>query len=171
MTVESDDSLIRDYIRSATDYCEGQVTGSRAIVTQTWDWKLHFWPGGLFDIPKPPLQSVTHVKYYAEDSSTGLTTLSSTYYIVHVPTDITGSIELHPQRGDWPTIANRADALQVRFVAGYGTTSIPEQFKQAVKLTVGHYYNNREAVGNVPDKDLKMGVRNLLDSISYGDYS
>lgn len=37
----------------------------RALVTQTWDWFCPRFPGACgFQIPKPPLISVTHVKYW-----------------------------------------------------------------------------------------------------------
>ena len=170
VTTDDDDQLVRDYLRAATEYCEDQVPGARSFSQCTWDWKIHAFPDDIFEIPRPPLQSVTHIKYYATASSTGLTTLSSTAYIVNTPTSAPGSVELHPNDGAWPTVADRADAIHIRFVSGY--SNVPEQAKQAIKMIVGHYYNNREAVltGTV-SKEIEHGVRALLGSIGYGDYS
>jgi len=167
---DDDDQLIRSYIKAATAYCEQAVTGSRSLVQQTCDWKMHTFLADALDIPRPPLQSVTHVKYYATNTSTGLTTLSSTAYLVHTPDRLPGTIERHPNAGAWPTVGDRADAVQIRFVAGYAT--IPEQAKHAAKLLVTHFYEDRSAVltGSV-SKNTEFGVRELLGQIGYGDYS
>ena len=170
VTTDDDDQLIRDYLRAATEYCEDQVPGARSFSQATWDWKIHTFPDTTFQIPRPPLQSVSHIKYFATASSTGLTTLSSTSYIVNTPTSLPGLVELHPNDGAWPTVADRADAIHIRFISGY--SNVPEQAKQAIKMIVGHYYNNREAVitGTI-SKEIEHGVRALLGSIGYGSYS
>ena len=170
MTIDDDDSLITDYIAAATEYCQDQVPGARSFMSQTWDWKIHFFPGDSFEVPRPPLQSVTHIKYFATNSSTGTTTLSSTNYLVHIPTDMPGQIELHPEVGAWPSVADRADAVQVRLISGW--TIAPNQVKQAVKLLVGHWYSNREdvLVGTI-SAPIPHGVTALLGSIGYGSYT
>ena len=168
---DDDDQLIRSYIKAATEYCEQQVPGGRAFSQQTWKWKLHNFPAASFELPRPPLQSVSHVKYYATSSSTGLTTLSSTAYLVHKATRLPGQIELHPNKGSWPTVADRADAVQVTFVAG-SSGSVDEQAKHAIKLLVSHYYDDRNAVlvGTV-SKEIEHGLRALLGSMGHGEYS
>ena len=170
VTIDDDDSLLTDYIASATEYCEDQVPGARSFMSQTWDWKIHFFPGDSFEVPRPPLQSLTHIKYYATNSSTGTTTLSSTNYLVHIPTNMPGQIELHPEVGAWPSVADRADAVQVRLISGW--TIAPNQVKQAVKLLVGHWYSNREdiLVGTI-SSNIPHGVTALLGSIGYGSYT
>ena len=170
VTIDDDDSLLTDYIAAATEYCEDQVPGSRSFMSQTWDWKIHLFPGDSFEIPRPPLQSLTHIKYFATDSSTAVTTLSSTGYLVHTPESMPGVIELHPEIGAWPTVADRADAVQVRFVSGW--TTAPNQVKQAIKLLVGQWYATREnivvatIVASPPH-----AVTALLGSIGYGSYT
>ena len=170
VTIDDDDSLLTDYIASATEYCEDQVPGARSFMSQTWDWKIHFFPGDSFEVPRPPLQSLTHIKYFATNSSTGTTTLSSTNYLVHIPTNMPGQIELHPEVGSWPSVADRADAVQVRLISGW--TIAPNQVKQAVKLLVGHWYSNREdiLVGTI-SSNIPHGVTALLGSIGYGSYT
>ena len=170
VTTDDDDSLLTDYIASATEYCEDQVPGARSFMSQTWDWKIHFFPGDSFEVPRPPLQSLTHIKYFATNSSTGTTTLSSTNYLVHIPTNMPGQIELHPEVGAWPSVADRADAVQVRLISGW--TIAPNQVKQAVKLLVGHWYSNREdiLVGTI-SSNIPHGVTALLGSIGYGSYT
>ena len=170
VTHDDDDQLIRGYISAATDYCEDQIPGSRFIMPQTWDWKIHGFLHESFEIPRPPLQSLTSVKYYATNSSTGQTTVSSTGYILHTPTHLPGIIERHPNGAAWPAVANRADAVTFRFVAGYADP--PDQFKQAVRLVVGAMYELRSdiLVGTISGT-IATGVKSLLGSIGYGDYS
>ena len=170
VTSDDDDQLIRSYVKAATEYCEQQVPGSRAFIQQTWDWKLHEFPGDSFELPRPPMQSLTTVKYYATSASTGLTTLSSMAYIVHSPTSMPGMIERHPNGAAWPSHGDRADAVQVRFVAGYST--VPEQVKHAVRLVVGAMYEQRSAVlSGTSSKEIEFGVKSLLGSIGYGSYT
>ncbi|MCW5861278.1 MAG: head-tail connector protein, partial [Caldilineales bacterium] len=39
------------------------------------------------------------------------------------------------------------NAIHIRFEAGYGAASaVPTRYKQALKLLVGHWYENREAI-------------------------
>ena len=167
VTTDNDDQLLRRYIQAATSYAELQIPGGRAFMTQTWDWKIHEFPGKEFYVPRPPLKSVTSISYFSENSSTSTTVLSSTSYIVHTPTSIAGSVELHPNEGDWPTIAGRMDAVTVRFVAGY--TSCPEPIKHAIKLLVNHYYEQRSVAGLT--QEIPHGVNQLLGSCGYGDYT
>jgi uncharacterized phiE125 gp8 family phage protein len=46
--------------------------------------------------------------------------------------------------------------VTVTFIAGYGDTAadVPERFKQAIKLLVGHWHEHREAyvTGEVPEE-------------------
>ena len=167
VTSDDDDALLRSYTSAAVAYCEKQ-TGGRSIMLQTWDWKLHLWPGVSFEIPRPPLQSVTSVKYYATDTSTAATTIGSSEYLVHTPTEVPGILERHPKTSSWPSIANRADAVTVRFVSG--STDTPEELRHAIKLLVGHFYDNRNAAAAL-NADLAQGVAALLRSVESGNYT
>ena len=49
----------------------------------------------------------------------------------------------------WPTARHDTlDAVTILFTAGHGTTqdSVPRSIKDAIRLLVGHRYENREAV-------------------------
>ena len=55
----------------------------------------------------------------------------------------------------------------IRFVAGYGddSESVPDQFAQAIRLIVGHWYENREAVQDtrrLEIMEIPMGATDLL---------
>ena len=53
----------------------------------------------------------------------------------------------------WPSVRDQPQAITVRAVMGYASASaVPYPLKQAMKLLIGHWYENREAVvvGQVP---------------------
>ncbi|MGD9879022.1 MAG: head-tail connector protein [Hyphomicrobiaceae bacterium] len=136
------DNLIRSLIASARAHVENET--GRALMAQTWDLRLDCWPiTGYITLPKPPLQSVTHVKYY--DTAGVQQTWSPALYQVAngLPP------RLAPIDGEvFPTLATmKLNAIEVRFVAGYVSAElVPEPIRQAIKLLVGHWYEFREEV-------------------------
>jgi uncharacterized phiE125 gp8 family phage protein len=80
--------------------------------------------------------------------------------------DLTGNVpRIAPRNGfAWPTPAKKLGAVQVEFVAGYGGPElVPQPVMQAMRLLVGHWYENREAVnvGNIVNA-YPMAVSMLL---------
>ena len=61
----------------------------------------------------------------------------------------------------YPSTYPVPNAVTVRFVAGY--TSVPAGIKAAMKLLIGHWYKNREAVnvGNIVNV-MPLAVESLL---------
>jgi uncharacterized phiE125 gp8 family phage protein len=143
MKVEEDaeDSLILDLISAAREYCESFTR--RTIATQTLETYCDSFPHcDHIKLPMPPLRSVTSVKYTDSDGTE--TTLANTEYLVDT---VNGRIVL-PYGGSWPTATmNPVNPIKIRYVAGY--TTLPAQIKQAMLLLIGHWYDNRELVGDV----------------------
>lgn len=144
----AEDDLIAALIAAATAHFDGRagVLG-RALVTQTWDIRLNRFgwrPCDAVELPLPPLQSVTHVKYL--DGSGSEITMPSTDYVVE-----TGHFfgRIRPAYSlTWPVPRAESGAVRIRFVAGYGAAaSVPEPLKHAIRLLLGHWWINREAVG------------------------
>ena len=49
--------------------------------------------------------------------------------------------------GSFPDIADRIDAVECKYTVGYGAASdVPNAIKQAILLTIGNWYANRESV-------------------------
>lgn len=144
-----EDNLIRALIPSARRYCEGFL--NRALLTQTWDLWLDAFPGkDHIDIPLPPLQSVTHIKYYDTDGTEA--TMDSADYIVDAVSE-PGRIVL-AYGESWPsTILRPAKGVVMRFVAGYaaysGTVSTSGT---AVTKTAGSDFN----AAWIPDKNITI---------------
>lgn len=155
-----EDTLIAAYVTAARSYYE-QATW-RALVTQTWALRLEQWPGERYVLPKPPLQSVTSVTYVDSDGNSN--TMSSSDYTVYAHDP--GFIWLGFGKS-WPSATLRpGPSITLTFVAGYGlAASVPEIDKQAIRLLLGHFYENREEVIAVPGislAQLPMAVQSII---------
>lgn len=140
--ISDDDTLIEGLIQAARDYLESATR--RAFCTQTWRLSLEDWPDKYeIEIPRPPLVSVTSLKY--TDSAGTVTTLSSSLYTVDTDSE-PGRFVLNYGES-WPSVTlGTGTPIQLVYVAGYGGASaVPQWIKQAMYLLVGHWYENREA--------------------------
>lgn len=135
-----DDDFVTELIETARLSCE--EFQNRAYITQTWDLYLDAFPGeDYIEIPLPPLQSVTHLKY--KDTAGDLQTWDSSNYVVDINQE-PGRIAL-AYGISWPSTYAEIQAVQIRFVAGYGdaASSVPGSVKSAIKLKVTELYENR----------------------------
>lgn len=150
ITISDDDEMLQDLIEDAREYVERSVWGGVALLTQTWDLTLPRFPCGAesLPLPRPPLQSLTHVKYF--DGNNQLTTLyestgTTSSLIVTTPHRAPGTLTPAVST-QWPATICRPDAVQIRFVAGYASAAAcPKLFRRAINMLVGHWYLNREA--------------------------
>lgn len=158
----ADDAFIQLLISEARRTVEDMAR--RALMTQTWRLSLDGWPRkDYISLPRPPLQSVTGVVY--KDSAGGATTWDTANYIVdteHEP----GRIYL-AYGASWPSVTlYPANPIQITYKAGYGDAagSVPETWRRAILLLIGHWYENRENVvtGGAIPKEIPLGVKNLV---------
>ena len=149
---------IKYMISAARRWCENFQ--HRAYITQTWQWALDAWPASPFDVPLPPLQSAT-IAYYDTDETAA--TFSSSYYQTDIISE-PGRISLVYGQSYPTTTLRPINGIIVTFIAGYGTSEsdVPENIRQAIKLLVGHMYENRENTWIKPLEEIPMGVESLL---------
>jgi uncharacterized phiE125 gp8 family phage protein len=140
----ADDSYINSLIQAARSEIERKT--NFALLTQTWKMFLQSWPGVDFiELPKPPLQSVTSIKYLDYDGNEQ--TFDAANYDVHTGR-IPGYISLKPSKS-WPSESLYPhDPIYIEWVAGYtGPAKIENrELIQAAKLIIAHWYQNREPV-------------------------
>lgn len=169
VTHSVDDTLISSFIiaacQVAENYCNSRFLETEYNMSmETWDdvYVSNFYSQALSDgsfirrggfvgkstlnqivMPYPPLISVTHIKYY--DSTDSLITWSNTNYSVNVFDNQKGFVEIK-DGVTLPTLKDRADAIEIRFKAGYGTSGsdVPEAIKTAILLIIGSMYEKRE---------------------------
>jgi uncharacterized phiE125 gp8 family phage protein len=154
-----EDSLIERQIRLAREYVES--VSHRQLINATWILYLDSFPAIIYP-PLPPLSSVTTLKYYNTDNT--LTTLTeNTDFTVDTKNE---PARIEPEYGtSWPSTRDRFNAVQLTYVAGYGTagTDCPEWAIQAIMLLVANWYETREPiiVGMVGSQ-VAMSVNALL---------
>jgi uncharacterized phiE125 gp8 family phage protein len=162
-----DQYLLESLLKAARQHLDG-ADGylSRAFITQTWDLTLDRFPYGRTPILLPlcPVQSVTSVSYL--DATGASQTWTNTLYALD---RISEPARLSPiYGGTYPTTQAVANAVTVRFVAGYGARGdlVPEPIRLAIMALAAHWYENREAVlvGVTDALPLPMHVDALLAS-------
>lgn len=142
-------------IKSASEDCE-QIT-RRAFVTQTlklvqgpaidgdrrgllWYMNGGTWNWGKIELKRPPLVSVSSVKYY-DDSNVLQTVSPSNYFIT---SDLVPKVQF-VEGFDTPSVYLRDDAIQIEYIAGYAPSTdsppdlaanVPDKIKSAILLGV-----------------------------------
>lgn len=141
-----DDALISMLIVAARQMAESQT--GRALVAQTWKQTFDAFPVAAMSLEKLPLKSVSSVKYY--DANGEQQTLDAGAYSVH-PSEQSGLVAPVPG-ACWPATQARIDAVEVRFVAGYGdAVDVPKDVKLWMLLHICNWYDNRGSVGEKRD--------------------
>lgn len=114
-----------------------------ACITQTWSVTTEDLCDDEIYLPKRPLQSVTHVKYYDETET--LQTLSTSVYDV----DVADRAVRLGYMQNWPLTIDTWNAVTVTYVVGYtSATLVPAIQKQAMRLLIGYYFENRDMLTN-----------------------
>lgn len=160
VTASDEDTYIGTLIEAAR--IDSELVQHRQFITATYTLTLDRFPAGDYiDLPRPPLQSVTSVKYY--DSSGTQQTFSSSNYTVDTSA-APGRIYVDWDTG-WPSdVDDRRNAVEIIYKAGYGdaATSVPNTTIQAIKIKVAHWFENREPVAvGVSVAPIPMSAKHL----------
>lgn len=145
-------SLIVAAVEAVEEYC------NRALITQTWKITrddIDDEDDGI--LPRPPLQSVTSIKYI--DTNGDQQTVDSSIYQVDTASE-PGEIMLLPGQM-WPAIGcGYKNQVEITFVAGYGSTaaSVPEKIRQSIIALVVHWYD--KGIG----EEIPKGIKRALDN-------
>ena len=161
----TDDDLIDGLTQAAREWCEAYE--GRAYMTQTITAYMDSFESET-ELPRPPLLSVTSIKYY--DTAGSQQTLSSSYYDVDT-TKEPGRITL-AYGYSWPAVRDVVNTVEIIYKAGYSETeddsdSVPARVKAAMKLLVGHWYEHRESASEVNISEIPIGIYNLLCERSF----
>ncbi|MBX3014850.1 MAG: head-tail connector protein [Caldilineaceae bacterium] len=153
-----EDTLIDSLIIAARELCE--LTTRRSFITQTLRLHLMAWPKGpSLRLMRPPLQSVVAIRYVDEAGVTQ--PWASSHYVV----DTNGERVVLQNNATWPAATLQAGSpITVDYVAGYGDEPqyVPERYRQAIRLLVAHWYENREVAAEKQQTELPYAVKALL---------
>lgn len=132
-----EDADLATYILMAREQAE--IFCRRAIITQGLTLRLAKFPNiAQIELPRPPLASVTSLKYY--NLSNVLTTVSAQTIYEVINDDLVGSIVLRDGQS-WPTdVFIRTDAVEIIYSAGYGVAAaVPASLKMGIRKLASHH--------------------------------
>lgn len=154
LETSDDDDVIGALITAARLTIEAQIR--RMLITQTWRLIYDCWPNGrLIKIPLAPFQSLTAMRVY-DANNTAQNVSASLYYVdatPDAPRVIFGAPPPNPGRHD--------AGIEIDVIVGYGDTpeSVPEPLRQAIRMLVTDWYENR---GDNDAAALPAAVRALI---------
>lgn len=152
-----EDSMITALIVAARMNAENRL--SRALITQTWELILDAFPDVEIRLDKPSAIAITSVKYL--DSAGNEQTIAAENYTLDA--EMLPGFVLPAYGYEWPETIDAANAVRVRFTAGYGdAASVPMPIKQWMLINIGTLYANRE--GMVPGQAIEI-PRNFTDAM------
>lgn len=132
------DPMLGMLITAARSIAEQRT--ARAFITQTWELLLDVFPTKEIEIGMLPLQSIASVKYY--DSDGVLQTMDTADYVLDI--DAVPGWLLPAYNVTWPATYAIAQAVIIRFVAGYGAagSSVPAEIRTWICAQVAAAYRN-----------------------------
>lgn len=154
-----EDGLLESYLKAAREHVE-RSTG-RALIFQSWRLYLDTWPEGrVVRLPVAPVHSVDAVTVYDGDGTArNLTSDKWTLAQGSLPPRVKISLDIGVS-------CSTMMGAEIEFTAGHGAgpEAVPETCKQAIRLLVAHWYENREEGAKVLSS-IPQGVDRLLASM------
>jgi uncharacterized phiE125 gp8 family phage protein len=137
-----DDDVITALIAGARVHIEAQTR--RALITQSWRLVRDGWPpDGRIVVQPAPLRGVTAARTYDEENATHA--IDTAAFVVDA-----ASSQLAFAPWSMPAPGREVAGIEIDVTVGYGDVSsaIPEALRQAVRLLVAHWYENRALVAS-----------------------
>lgn len=165
VTATDEDDYISSLVSAARLVAEGR-TGLR-LFTQTVVISLDDFPcyNDIIKLAVAPVQSITSVEYYDTDDA-NQTLGASTYW-----SDLTSVPARVQVKESWPSTISRIGNVRITAVVGWtDVANIPASVKHAMKLLVGHWYENREeSISGTIITNIPEGINSLFMSVG-GEY-
>jgi uncharacterized phiE125 gp8 family phage protein len=135
-----DDPLIAAFISAARLHVEAQT--GLALVTQSWRMVLDYWPAsGRIAVRPAPLQALAAARAFDFDGEVRAIDIQA-----FVADASTSTLCFKP--GAVPLPTRIAAGIELDFSAGFGDAAndVPEPLRQAIRLLVAHWHENRAVV-------------------------
>ena len=162
----SHDSHVTRLISSAIRDVERHTR--RALINQTWRISRQQFVQRIY-LPRPPLQSVTSIKYI--DINGTLQTLSGSLYQI---SDGAKPGFVEPVYGQaWPAIRSETiEPVSITYVAGFGTSStdVPAEFQNVILELVAFRFFSRGDVDVAIPKHIMWALDSLKCGAKYDYY-
>ena len=159
LTGTEEDSVLAGFIKAARTHIEQSTR--RALISQSWRLYLDAWPiGRIVKFPIAPVSSVDQVTIYDFDGAP--TSLAADDWRL----DRSNQPERLKIKVGAGLSASQLMAAEVDFTVGYGMSpeDVPEEFRQAIRLLVAHWFEHREAGTDMALASLPFGLDRLLST-------
>jgi uncharacterized phiE125 gp8 family phage protein len=157
----ADDEYLTALITAAREYCE--IYRSEAFLTQQFEMTMQCFPCVIY-FPRKNIQTVSTITYKDSDGVTKSLTVNTDFVYSkrgEKPRILPASGKTFPSFTPFPV-----DAITITFTAGYESPSdVPERIKQAIKLLVSHWYENRTPIDatRTEPKEIAFMLTSLLN--------
>lgn len=153
-----EDAPIGALIAGARTHVETQTR--RALITQSWRLSFDAWPeDGRIRVLPAPLQQLTAARVYDVDGNAQA--IDTQAFVLDLAAS---ALAFAPWALMQP--GRIAAGIELDVTVGYGDAAadVPEALRQAIRLLVAHWYENRGVVasGNTQIASLPMSVNALL---------
>lgn len=172
-----DDAYIGALIDAATTWCEDYCDRTFADKQYTVAFDDFF--GTRIELPRPPVRlnavssgATVTISYVDTGGATQtLTWAQSGTQQFRLDRDHVPALVYPLYLEVWPSVRLDDKSVQITYLAGYGgSANVPTPAKHAIKMLVGHWYLNREAVGNA-GQNVPLGVPALLEPLKWKQYA
>jgi uncharacterized phiE125 gp8 family phage protein len=172
-----DDDYVGQLIDAATTWCEDYCDRTFADKQYTVAFDDFF--GTRIELPRPPVRlnavssgATVTISYVDTGGTTQTLTWSqSGTQQFRLDRDHVPALVYPLYLQVWPSVRLDDKSVQITYLAGYsGAANVPTPAKHAIKMMVGHWYLNREAVGNA-GQNVPMGVAALLEPLKWKQYA
>ncbi len=172
-----DDDYVGQLIDAATTWCEDYCDRTFADKQYTVAFDDFF--GTRIELPRPPVRlnavssgATVTISYVDTGGTTQTLTWSqSGTQQFRLDRDHVPALVYPLYLGVWPSVRLDDKSVQITYLAGYGGAAYaPKPAVHAIKLLCGHWYANREAVGNA-GQNVPMGVHALLEPLKWKQYA
>lgn len=139
---DTEDGWIAGMISAAREACEQEA--GRAIAAQTLELAIDAFPADGIKLLRPPVASIESL-VYVDAGGIERTMPSADYYLdgAQEPSWLLPAVDTR-----WPATRAQANAVRVRYVAGYA--DCPRAIRAWILLRLGTLYRTREADDEKP---------------------
>lgn len=165
---QDDDTHIEDLILAAQEFI--RLRTECTLIATEYQLTLDAWPCEETELtlPYPPVTAV-EITYFDEAGDSQI----FTDYTIRRSGNIESVLVLNPD-ASWPAVEVRSDAIAIVYTAGLGANAdqMPANVRHAMRLLVGHWYEQRDPVitGTI-SKSLEYSLESLLNQLRTGRYS
>jgi uncharacterized phiE125 gp8 family phage protein len=151
---DDEDALISSLLAGACGAVSEEI--GRVLSAETWTLSFPQHSGDLV-LPIRPVSAITAVAYYDRDDVEQSGDPDDFYLFPHPDRPV-----LRPKSDKkWPDVIDREDAISLTVSAGLA--SVPDEILAAIKLLIGHWYENRNAVDAEKMGETPIAYRHICD--------